>query len=348
VTLLGGALVGLPASTATAQQDAGIIGLVTDEGGAVLPGVTVTARSPALQVPSVIAVTDQRGQYRITPLPIGIYELEYALAGFQTVRREGIRLTVGFTASIDIALKVGSIEETVTVTAAAPVVDVKSTTTSTQFTHETIELIPTSRNGIVSLLAQAPGVRTLRDIGGSTLNQVPTYRVFGQAGEPFSTLEGVQTSSLRGSGGQANYWDYSALEEAQINTIGNGSDVPSRGVNLNAIVKSGGNDFHGSGQLNGTSSRFESDNLDTALTAQGVRHGERVARRANYVADLGGRIVRDKLWFYGALRRVEEFRNPINTFTPDGTPAVRDDIAWFQTEKLSYQMTPSNRSQYHL
>jgi hypothetical protein len=113
---------------AKAQEEAGIIGLVTDESEAVLPGVTVTATSPALQIPSLVAVTDQRGEYRLTPLPIGTYTVEYALSGFRSVRREGIRLTVGFTAKIDVALKVGSLEETITVSGATPVVDVKSTT----------------------------------------------------------------------------------------------------------------------------------------------------------------------------------------------------------------------------
>ena len=126
-------------------------------------------------------MTDATGEYRITPLPIGNYTVEYTLAGFQTVKHEGIRLNVGFTARIDVQLKVGSLQESITVSGASPVVDTTSTTATTQFTRETIELIPTSRNGIVSLLAQAPGVRTLRDVGGSSLNQVPTYRVFGQA-----------------------------------------------------------------------------------------------------------------------------------------------------------------------
>src|SRR5437879_13279407 len=93
------------------QQDAGIVGSVRDESGAVLPGVTVTVTGPALQVPSVVAVSDQRGEYRLTPLPIGTYTVEYTLPGFQTVRREGIRLTVGFTAKTDIGLKVGCLAE---------------------------------------------------------------------------------------------------------------------------------------------------------------------------------------------------------------------------------------------
>src|SRR5437762_10217596 len=220
-------------AAAIAQTDAGIIGTVTDESGGVLPGVTVTVKSPALQVPSMSDVTDTKGEFRISPLPIGTYTVEYGLQGFSGVKREGIRLTVGFTAKVDVQMQVGSLEETITVSGQSPVVDTQSTAATTQFTRETIELIPTSRNGIVTLLAQAPGVRTLRDVGGSSLNQVPTYRVFGQAGEAYSTLEGVQTSSLQANSGQANYWDYTTIEEAAVRTIGNSAEVPSRGVNLN-------------------------------------------------------------------------------------------------------------------
>src|SRR5262245_34924719 len=264
---------------AAGQQAAGIIGRVTDESGAIMPGVTVTATSTSLQVPSVVAVTDTNGEYRLTPLPIGIYTIEYTLTGFQTVRHEGVRLTVGFTARVDTELKVGSLQESITVSGASPVVDTTSTTATTQFTRETIELIPTSRNGIVSLLAQAPGVRTLRDVGGSSLNQVPTYRVFGQAGEAYSTLEGVQTSSLQASSGEANYWDSTALEEASVKTIGNSAEVPSRGVNLNAIVKSGGNDFHSMSVINKTPISTQADNIDAALKAANIGTGNKIDNR---------------------------------------------------------------------
>jgi carboxypeptidase family protein len=330
-------------SVISGQEAAGIIGQVTDESGAVLPGVTVTVTGPALQVPSVVAVSDQRGEYRLIPLPIGTYTVEYTLPGFQTVRREGIRLTVGFTAKVDIGLKLGSVAETITVSGATPVVDVRSTTATTQLTRETIELLPSSRNGIVSILAQAPGVRTLRDIGGSSLNTVPTYRVFGQTAEPYATLEGVETSSLQAAGGQANYWDYSAIDEASVRTLGNSAEVPTRGVNLTALVKSGGNDFHGGGQVNATSDRFQSNNIDSALAAQGIKSGDTLVQRRNYQGDLGGRIVRDTLWFYGAARRVTNYYNPLNSFKPDGSRALYDGYAWYQTEKLSYQLSSSNR-----
>ena len=333
----------LAAGSVGAQDAAGIIGQVMDESGAVLPGVTVTTTSPALQVPSVVGVTDERGEYRLSPLPIGTYAVEYELPGFQAVRQEGVRLTVGFTARIDVRLQVGALQETITVSGVAPVVDTRSTTATTQFTRESIEFLPTSRNGIVSLLAQAPGVRTLRDVGGSSINQVPTYRVFGQAGEAYSTLEGVQTSVLQPNGGNANYWDYTTIEEASVRTIGNSAEVPSRGVNLTAVVKSGGNEFHGTAWLNKTSSDLQSDNIDAELAAQGVESGERLDTRHSYSADLGGRIIRDKLWFYVSGRRAINAFEAMNTFKPDGSPAIADDLSWYHTEKISYQMSASNR-----
>jgi hypothetical protein len=340
---IGAVALVLASAAGAVAQDAEITGRITDESGAVLPGVTVTATSPALQVPSMVAVTDARGDYRVTPLPIGTYVVEYTLSGFQTMRHEGVRLTVGFSAQLDIQLKVGSLEETITVSGVSPVVDTKSTAATTQFTRETIELLPTSRNGIVSLLAQAPGVRTLRDVGGSSLNQVPTFRAFGQAGEAYATYEGVQTSSLQASSGQANYWDYTALEEASVRTLGNGAEVPSRGVNLMAIAKSGGNQFHSTVSYNKTGPNFQSDNIDDDLRNQGITNTQTMASRWSVSGDLGGRIIRDKLWFYTAGRRQIDDQSPLNTFKPDGSPAIAKELAWFSTNKLSYQMSQANK-----
>ena len=168
-------------ATPVFAQDASIIGQVTDEGGGVLPGVTVTATSPALQVPQVTDVTNELGEYRLTALPLGTYVVQYELAGFGTLRREDIRLTAGFTARVDIRLKVGTLTETVTVSGEAPIVDVESTSTRTQLTRETLELIPTGRAGLQSMMVQAPGVRTNLDIGQPTAN--PLFRAFGQNGD---------------------------------------------------------------------------------------------------------------------------------------------------------------------
>ena len=124
------------------RTDGRIIGQVTDESAAVLPGVTVTATSPALQVESVTAVTDGNGEYRLTPLPIGLYTVQYSLSSFRTLRRDGIRLTVGFTARVDVVLTVGQVEQAVTVTGQSPLIDTTVAATTTQVTRENMEIIP--------------------------------------------------------------------------------------------------------------------------------------------------------------------------------------------------------------
>jgi hypothetical protein len=269
----------LAVNAAAQGTAASIVGRVTDESGGILPGVTVVASSPALQVASVTTITDAQGEYRVTPLPIGTYSVEYALSGFRTVRREDIRLTVGFSARIDVALNIGTLEESVTVTGESPLVDVTSTTATTQFTREQLEVLPTSRNGLLSLMAQAPGVRGTLETGGAVTFSPPGIRVFGQGAEPWYVLEGVFTSSLQTAGGVGQYWDYNAIEEAAVQTIGTNADVGSRGVSINAIIKSGGNNFSGSLFGGRMSDRLQSNNIDDELARQGITSGGRLISR---------------------------------------------------------------------
>src|SRR5262245_36298294 len=244
---------------ATAQQQASIFGQVKDESGGVLPGVTVTAKSPALQVPQIEAVTDERGEYRLSPLPIGLYEVEYTLSGFQPIKREGVQLTLGFQARLDETLKVGSLQESVTVSGASPVVDVSSSASTTKLNRETLEILPTGRSGINDILSQAPGTRQEYGTAGSNMSSNPNFRAFGQNGEYWSTLEGVPTTPPQS--GQGNFYDYSSQDESVVQTIGNDAEMPRRGVYLASVVKSGGNEFHGelfAGQTNDT---FQWNNL---------------------------------------------------------------------------------------
>jgi hypothetical protein len=345
-TVVGLAL-GLGAARVFAGQAASaasIIGQVTDESGGILPGVTVTATSPALQVPSVVSVTDEQGEYRLTPLPIGVYTVVYDLQGFQTVRRQEIRLTTGFVARLDIKLGVGSLEESITVSGAAPVVDTTSTTTTTSFTRETLEVLPTNRNGINSLMVQAPGARGTLEAGGNISFSPPGVRTFGQGAEPWYTFEGVYTPSPQSSGGLGNYWDYNSLEEAAIQTLGTNAEVGGRGIFISAAVKSGGNDRSGSATWAYMNSNLQGSNIDDALRAQGITAGDRIRGRYDLSGDFGGSIVRDKLWFYTAVRDRQNNFESINAFMPDGTLAKN-----FQnqranvTGKLSYQMNSANK-----
>jgi hypothetical protein len=336
----------LSARVAQAQGTAATIeGRVTDESGAVMPGVTVTVKSPALQVPEMSAVTDASGEYRISPLPIGTYTVEFELSGFQAIRHEDLRLTIGFTARQDVVLKVGSLQETITVSGVSPVVDVTATNASTQFTRETLEVLPTGRNGITSLLAQAPGARATWDVGGSAATEQPIFRAFGQGGEPWPTTEGVVTGAFgAGTNGVGNYIDYGALEEARVSTLGNDAEMPTRGISLQAIVKSGSNALHGSYVYGRYPTAWQADNLPKGVQeSANVNAGRPIIQRYDTGGDLGGKLVENKVWWYGALRRRHDIQSEFTGVKDDGTPAENNQLHWFHTEKLSYQMTSSNK-----
>jgi hypothetical protein len=327
---------------AAAQQEAGIIGRVTDESTGVLPGVTVTATSPALQLPQVTAVTNELGEYRLAQLPIGVYRVEYSLAGFQTTRREDLRLTVGFTARVDVVMKVNTIEETVTVSGASPLVDVTSSSSSTVLTRETLELIPTSRNSYNAVLEQAPAVRTAIDFG-ERLTSPPSFDVFGLGGSSsYQTIEGVSNNTFA-AGASGVYMDYTSLEEAKVDTIGHSAEMPNPGVFLAVVAKSGSNEFHGNAGYVGTNSRFQSNNIDEELATQGITAGDTVILRDDADASLGGRIIRDKLWFWVGVRNQRDDAGILGCFKPDGSVCNRYQRATYITHKETYQPTPGNR-----
>ncbi len=329
---------------AAGQGAAGIIGQVRDSSGGVLPGVTVTVTSPALQVPEITVVTDEQGEYRVSPLPIGTFTVAYSLAGFQSVRREDIRLTVGFVARVDIELSVGAVSESVTVSGVSPVVDTTSSNTTIQLTREDLQLVPGSRHSVTGMLAMAPGVITTVDVGGNTSDETPRSRVFGVGAEPWHVIEGVTTITLSQSGGNGILWDYSSVDESSLQTTGGGVETPTRGVYSNAVVKSGGNTFHGSAMALHTSSNFSSSNLDDELRAKGLTEGNRTLKRYDDGGELGGRILRDRLWFYNGTRFRGHNEELVGRFTkPDGSPQTDDNISWYQTTKISLQVNPANR-----
>jgi len=341
--LMVGVVLFARADLACAQEAAGFVGQVRDESGGVLPGVTVTTTGPALQVPSISAVTNAQGEYRLTPLPIGTYAVEYALTGFQTVRQENVRLDIGVQVRLDAIMKVGTLAETVTVSGASPVVDVTATAASTNFTRETLDLTPTSRNGLISLAAQAPGVKTMLDVGGGTVGTSPMFKTFGQTWDGTIIMEGMDTTTPEDSGFGGNYFDYNAIEEARIQSISNGPEIPSHSVAVTMLIKSGGNDFHGGASYGFMNRRLESNNIDAALEAQGITSGNPLVKRTDQGADLGGRIIRDKLWFYGSARYRNHARLQLGGFKPDGSQAEGYSSEVLVNDKLSYQMNPANR-----
>jgi hypothetical protein len=331
--------------TAFGQTNAlgNIIGVVTDESGAVLPGVTVTATSPSLQIREESDVTGPNGEYRLSALPLGTYEVTYNLEGFQTVKREEIRLTAGFTAKIDVVLKLGSLQESITVSGASPLVDVASATTQTALTRETLELIPTSRNGVQALMAQAPATRSNVDVGGNTAGAIPVFHAYGNERGAWPVIEGVAVASPSSSSGQAGvYVDYGSFDEVHVSAIGNDAETPVRGILLTSVVKSGGNTFHGSYNGAYTNPSLIANNVDASLAAQGIR-GTPIEERWDTGGDLGGFAVRDKLWFYlGARRRVNN-NGVLDCVKPDGSQCDTLLTQGFYDGKLTYQINNKQR-----
>jgi hypothetical protein len=329
------------AAPATAGQGAaapaGIVGQVTDGTGAVLPGVTVTATSPALQVPSVTAVTDEQGDYRLTPLPIGTYTVVYELPGFQNLRREGVRLTVGFVARVDQVMNLGAVSETITVSGASPLVDTTSTATRTELTQEQLDVLPTTRDGLKAFLGQVPGARSNLEVGMSGLSDGVVWRIYGQQDDQWHMIEGV----LGTTGGA--HFDFNSIDGTRVQTVGSNAEMPRRGMLVDSVIKSGGNDFHGDATFYGTNSRFEADNVDDNLRRQGIRGTAKLHHQVDLSGGIGGRLIRNKLWFFGAGSIKSYDREVLDAINEDGTPIVLTTDMFYHVEKISYQMTPANR-----
>jgi hypothetical protein len=344
-----------PPTFAQSVSSGTIEGTVKDESNAVLPGVTVTVSSPQLQVGQMVQVSDATGNYRFVDLTAGTYVLKAELPGFSTSVREGLRLTVGFNARVDLTLKLGAVEQSITVSGQSPVVDVSSTTASVAFTKEVLDAIPRGRD-LQNVFAMAPGVTpAVADVGGSTMAQRQNLSSYGVAAQPKLQVEGMNIT-MGADLNTAIYFNDSTLEEVQIKSSGNDAEVSVPGISMVAVMKSGGNTFHGAYQASSESPRFQSDNLNSTLQAQGLTATSPLKSFYDVSADLGGRIVRDKLWFYGAYGRQAKSEGVLGFVSgpgPDGKYLTGDEpLASSQTTlsqisaKLSFQLSKSNRLVY--
>lgn len=354
-TLLGLVLALSPAlAAAQSAMSSTIHGTVTDQSGGAIPGVTVTLTSPALQVPQVVAVTDAEGLYRFVELPAGVYRLTYELSGFSTVVREDLRLPVGFTMRVDTEMAVGALSETITVSGGSPVVDLTKTSSSVNLTKEALETIPRGR-GLWETVAMAPGVSTTRDapdVGDSNLASRSPIVNYGSSSTGKIEIEGVNVTT--GTESNAGVYLHSFLfDEIQIKASGNDAEVSVPGVNFVGVVKSGSNEFHGTYLAAWQGPQLQSSNLNDELRAQGLTETEPLKYYFDLAGDLGGRLVQDRLWFYGALARQKRVSNVLGFAEspgPDGVYLTEDDVpAKYESSldsaalKLSWQASRNHR-----
>src|SRR5947199_2746901 len=328
-----------------------VIGKAADQTGAVLPGVTVTATSPALQVPNVTGVTDAEGNYQLRDLPApGMYQVVFELTGFQTIAFDAVNLTAGFTARIDAAMKVSTISETVEVSGQSPVVDTVSVAGVSSIQAERLEMTPLGL-GIQYLLPMAAGVSLQGppDVGDSQLANRQRIVTYGVALTPTLDFEGINSTTAR-QGNTALYLDFYQVEEASFTTSGNNADVAFGGVHQQMIMKSGGNVFHGSVEGDYENKRWQSNNVSKDLAAQGFSITNPTTRYYDVNGDLGGYILKNKLWFYGGASKQEIDQlqigyvagpNAAGCWTcPDAPPGTVIRILKQQYSKFSWQASP--------
>ena len=240
------AVVGLVLLPTVAFAQSAIAGQVKDNTGAVLPGTTVEAASPALIEGRRTVVTDGQGRYSIVDLRPGAYTVTFSLTGFGTVVRQGIELPSNFTATVDVTLSVGSLQETVTVTGQSPLVDVQQTTRTQVLTRETLDTLVTSRNTWTQAMLLAGVQMTGTDVGGSTAAVDLLLESHGASARHSTyNIDGMMVNTMLGEGSQQNYYQDQSNQEVSIQTSGGNAEVSTGGVSLNMIPKDGGNTFSG-------------------------------------------------------------------------------------------------------
>ena len=298
----------LPA--AALAQTGAIAGGVTDETGGVLPGVTVEAASPALIEGVRSTVTDGAGLYGIEALRPGTYTVRFTLPGFSTFVREGIELTSDFTANVDAQMGVGSIEETITVSGASPVIDVQNVVSQENLSREQLDTLPTSKT-YFGLAALTPGMSASiagggHDVGGSTGDIWGYVTIHGSSDQDGMVMwDGMSiNNNIEAGGGSSKefFLNQAAIQEMVISTSDMNAEYPYGGVATNAIPKEGGNQFSYYVNVSGTNGDLQAANVDSELEARGASPLAKNRKIWDYGVGIGGPLVRDRVWFYTAHR----------------------------------------------
>jgi hypothetical protein len=284
---------------------ASITGTVRDTSGAVLPGVIVEATSPVLIEKVRTVVTDSSGRFQIIDLRPGTYEVTFTLPGFNAFKREGVVLTGSAAISVDAEMRVGSLEETITVTGESPVVDVQSLTQQRVINAETIDALPSARN-YFGLARMVPGtVGGGNDVGGSLIQDVgQSVSVHGSRNvDQRITINGINTMTLQAGGnigGQTP--DMGSAAEITVDTSSLGADLPTGGVRVNFVPKDGGNTFSNSTIFSFTNEAMQSDNFSDELRTAGLGTPNKILHAVDLNESFGGPLKRDTVWFWASFR----------------------------------------------
>jgi hypothetical protein len=302
--LAGAATLAVPA--AAQVQTGSILVRAADEQGAVMPGVAITISSPVLVAGSMTAVTDAGGVYRFPSLVPGTYSVKLELSGFQTIDRQNIVVLVGQTTPVELTMKVASLAENVTVTGASPTVDTTSANVNVNLSEQLIQGTPGGRDIWALVEAKVPGLVISRpDVGGTSGGLQGTFSARGTASaQNTSFLNGINVGDPAAIGAAGFYYDFDAFDDIQVSTGAHDITVPTSGVFLNMITKTGGNKWNGSSTFTWTGDSLQArDDHNPALQKYGFRLD---GNTSDFVSDInvaaGGPLVQNKLRFFGSFR----------------------------------------------
>ena len=289
-------------------QNGSVAGIVRDTSGGVMPGATVEASSPALIEKTRTVVSDADGRYSIIDLRPGTYTVTFSLVGFSTVKREGVVLTGGFTASINAELRVGGLEETITVSGQSPLIDTQSVQQRKSLTNEMIDALPSGRS-FQNLSVLVPGVLLpvgSQDVGGLGGERFQTLSVHGSRGDQMPlVMNGMPYNNMNNTGGGYNTTlviNTGTVQEMTVTTSALSSEWRSSGVLSNTIPKEGGNSFKGYLFGNFSNAGLQSNNLTDGLKAIGLTRVNSAKKLWDFNPAVGGPLMKDKVWFYAGFR----------------------------------------------
>src|SRR5688572_2572246 len=342
---------------ALALAQATLAGTVRDASGAVLPGVTVEASSPALIEKVRTTTTDDSGQYRIEALPPGTYTVTFTLPGFTTMNREAVEVSGAGVINIGADMRVGGVQESITVTGETPVVDVQSTRRQQVLDNDLVNALPSSR-GYGALLNAVPAIQ-----GGYMTAQVTPAMTFftthgGRPNEGKVQIDGLDVGAAFNGGGVSGFaYDTSNSEELQVIVSGGLGESQTGGPTMNIVPRTGGNDF--SGQIFGSTAGewSQGNNIDDDLRAIGITDPATIYKAWDASGSIGGPIKRDRVWFFASGRNYGSHTDILSrfgnlnagnaaswTYVPDPNLKARNassttDIAG----RVAAQVTPKNK-----
>jgi hypothetical protein len=290
-----------PAARAQVTSTGNIYGTVKDESGAVLPGATATLTG-AFGTRTTTSGTN--GDFRFVNVDHGTHQLRVALTGFTGVTRP-VTVVIGQNVELGFSLKVASVEETVTVTGDTPVVDTKRVGTATTISKDELVQIPSSRDPW-ALMRTVPGIIVDRvNVAGSESGQQSNFFSKGaDAKDSVWSLDGVIITDMAAVGASPTYYTFDTFDEVSFTTGGSDVRVPTGGIGISLVTKRGTNSFHGSAGINFAHDDLQWSNLPDELQGdprlQGSDKADHTDQINDYAFDIGGPILKDKLWFYGS------------------------------------------------